>query len=621
MIRRVSTTSALFSITMLLVGLLALNTAAAFLLRGARLDLTEEGLFTISPAVGEMVRALDEPLRLDLYWTQQTGRNAPQLKAHAQRVREFLEEVALSSQGKVLLSMIDPEPFSLAEESARADGIASLSVDGTGGVVMLGLVVRGPTDAREVLPYLSPDQEGFLEYEVARAIMKVGRATRPKIGLLSTLPTEQQFDPRRPSAPTPAPIVFEQMRDLYEVAPIEASASEVPPEVEVLVLVHPRGLGEPLLRAIDSWAFAGKPILLFFDPWCETDPAAAQAFSGAERGGTSSDLGGLPAAWGFNIPTDVVVGDLTYATRIRTMGPAGSAQELNYVPWLSLSKSAFVADDPITGTLAMVNMMSAGSMLPAENATSTLTPLMESSADSMMIQCLKLGYFGDPDRLIRDHKPDGQRKTLAARVGGKIGRAYPDSTSEGSSDGGTNAAIVVINDADMLSDQTWIVEQSIGGVSLGARTIADNGALVLNALEVLTGNRALSELRSRGKYRRPFDVVEQMRKEAEGKYLRRSQELQDQIKQSEIKIAGLQRDEGAGGGLLLSSEQQLELASLNDQVVVARRELREVQHALREDIEWTGRMMMLLNVVIWPLAVAVLLTMWSLLASQLRGRR
>lgn len=582
----------------ILATLIAVNTAATFLLGGMRFDLTSEGLYSLSPGVQQIVSGLDEPVRLDFYWTAGAGDGAPQLRGHAQRVREFLEELAALSNGKVQLTVIDPEPFSEAEDAARSAGVAQLSVDGVGGTMTLGLVVRGATDAREVLPYLAPEQEQFLEYEIARAILAVGRSGKQKVGLLSTLPTEAQFDPRQPDRPSAPPVVFEQMRSLYEVVAVDATAEALPEGIECLVVVHPRGFGEKMLEALRQWVAGGKPLLLFFDPWCETDPAAAAGSFGGERSATSSDLGPLPAEWGFTIPTDMAVGDLKYATRVRATGPGGTQRVIDYVVWLGLSREAFVSGDPITGPLSQLNMMSVGQIKAGDAASGKISPLIESSTDSQLIQTLKLGYFGQPDQLARDFKADGERKTLAARVG---------------------ANMVLIADADLLSNQTWIVQESVGGISLGARVAADNGALVLNALESLVGGGQLSSLRGRGHYRRPFDKIEALRKDADARYLRRSKELEDQIKRSEQKIAQLQRSDVAQGGLILSPEQERELVQLNLEMVEARKELRQVQHQLREEIEATGRRLMLLNVVAWPVVVAVLAFGWTMLRSRRRG--
>jgi len=238
-----------------------------------------------------------------------------------------------------------------------------------------------------------------------------------------------------------------------------------------------------------------------------------------------------------------------------------------------------------------------------------MTNVITSTERVQMVQTLKLGFFGEVDRLVRDFKPLGTPLALAARIEGPIESMYP---AEDGSRAKGEANILLIADADMLDDETWTsFDPNTGSLA----TIADNGAFVFNALEQATGARLLSGLKSRGRYQRPFDRVEAMRKDAEARYLRREQELEDQIKKGEMRINELQRERGAAGVdangvLVLTPEQVTELGKLQQTSKDARKELREVQRSLRSEIERTGTGLMMLNVVAWPLFVALLATMW-----------
>ena len=604
--------TALLGAIVLLVALVAFNTVSVFTLGWLRADLTQEGLYTISPGVLDTVRSLDEPVRLDLYWTAKTGADAPQVRAHAQRVREFLDELAAVSGGKVILSVIDPEPFSEAEDAARAAGVAALSVDGAGRTISLGLVVRGSTDASETIPYLSPEQEPFLEYEVARRILAVGRGGKAKVAVLNTI--EPAFDPQNPMQPSGPPVLMQQLGLLFEVLPMAKDATEVPKDATALVLVQPRELSDATLRAIDGWAVAGKPLVVFADPWAETDPSARSQGFGDTGAGSTYDLGPLLGAWGVDIPKEFVVGDRDFATRIRTRTQGGQVIELNYLPWLSLRKPAFSGTDPTTAALAQLNLMSCGEIKKAEGGTTTVDPLIESSEQSQLIQTLKLGFFGDPDRLVKDFKPDGTRKPFAARVRGPITSPYPPEGGEAAK-GELN--LILVADADLFDDQTWLMPEQVAGQSLGYRPIADNGAFVVSAVEAATGAEARSKLRTRGQYRRPFDRVETIRKEAEANYLTEEQRLQDEVQKTELRIGELQRQKVGEGvnALILTPEQQDEIAKLEETARDARKKLRDVQHSLGRDIERLGKRLMIVNVVGWPLVVAALGTLWYLARS------
>lgn len=614
---------AIVAVVAVAAGIVALNTVLAFTLRSARLDLTEQRLFSVSPAVKELVRNLDEKVRAHLYWSESVGGDLPQHRMLAQRVYEFLDELSRASGGKLEVRRVDPKPFSEEEDAARAAGLAVRPVDGTGRTLTLGLVIEGPTDKVETMPSINLEDEPFLEYEIARRIVSVERATKPVVAVLSSIPELPPFDPRNPAARPAPPVLIQQLRALFDVQYVEVPADEapiLPPGTEALVLIQPRDWPEATLRTIDAWAVAGKPLLAFIDPWCETDPAARAAANpmGGGSQGTAFELGPLLASWGIELARDgdatdavAVVGDRTYATIVQARTGAGQVMQLSYVPWLSLTRDALVRDDPVTGTLSSVNMMTAGSIRKSAGGTTTVEPMIRSSPESQLIQTMKLGFFGQPDQLIKDFTPIGEPQWLAVRVTGPISSAFPP--ADGAAPATGTANIIVVADADLLQNDVWVQEQRFGGQSLGYVAIADNAGLALNALETLTGKKALSELRGRGQYRRPFEQVEAIRRDAERKYLDEEDRLQQEIQQAQQRINQLQREKAGTGAnaLLLSPEQEAELKKLEAAVADARKKLRGVQHSLREDVDRLGRTLMILNVVLWPIFIALVASFWT----------
>ena len=594
-----------------LVALVAANAAGWFLLRGVRIDATEEGLFTISPGVGELVRALPEPVRIELYWTSEQGADLPAIRSYAQRVREFLEEVVRSGDGMLELRVIDPEPFSEAEDAARAAGIAPRTLDATGRSLMLGLAVRGPTDKVEAIPFLDPSQEGFLEYEVARRIASVGRDRRPVVAVLSTLPEANQFDPRNPMARGGRWLIWEQLDLLFDVRRLDREKPEIPPDAKALLLVQPRRLSEDALRAVDAWVVAGRPLVVFADPWCEADPEARTMDFGSTGAGTTFDLGPLLAQWGVSIDAENVVADLGFATRVFYQTQGGQMMEMSHPCFLTMTKAGLSESDPATSPLAAMNLRSAGAVRRNADARTEVASVLRSTKDVQMVQTLKLGFFGEVDRLVRDFQSLGEPVDLAVRIRGPVESAYP--AADGTRAKG-EADVLLVAEADMLTDDSWFRLDPRTGLGT---VLADNSAFLVNALELAAGDRMLSTLRSRGRYQRPFDRVEALRKDAESRYLAREQELEDGIRKSEMRINELQRERGgagagvdASGMLVLTPEQSAELAKLERASIDARKELREVQRSLRSDIERTGTGLMLLNVVAWPLVVALLATTW-----------
>jgi len=685
------------------VALCAFAVASTYAVRGIRLDLTEDRLYSLSPAVAPLVQRLDEPVKLDFYYSAEAAQGMPQIQSYANRVREFLQEVAQASKGRITLRVIDPAPFSEAQDEARAAGIAPLRLDGSGKELMLGLVAKNSVDQAEAMPFLDPNKEPFLEYDVMRLVQSIGKVKKPTIGLLSSLPLSgggvNPADPRQPAEPWQ---IYLQLKQLYQVKDIATTDPALPDGLDALVIVHPRELSTDMLRSIDDYALKGGRILAFLDPHCEAQPSQDR-FSGGS-GDKSSDLGPLTRAWGIEWTRSKVVADSTYAQRVRVRNQ-GPVQVMDYLIWLALREDALAKDDPSTGRLAQVNTQTMGAIDIRESNKASVKPLMESSAESMRLDGVRIQFFPDPEGLMRDFKPDGTRNVLAVRVQGPIEAAYdeagnptiappepsmptrlapdgselpsaplvpppaapsapaqpappqtaepaappaavdPQGTGKGPFQDPAPAAaqvqgapanngpapapaqaspapaapsaaakaprtgtgnIVIVADADLLSDQNWIEQQRMGNLVLGSRVMADNGAFVLNVLEMFTGDEALLNLRARGKYQRPFDRVEEIRKAAEKQYLDRERELQNQIRQSEARLTELQAQKTPENQLILSPEQEAEVVKLEEQTLAARKELRSVQFNLRREYEGLGTRLMLVNVVAWPLVVAAI---------------
>lgn len=348
-------------------------------------------------------------------------------------------------------------------------------------------------------------------------------------------------------------------------------------------------------------------MLIFLDPYCESDAQVAGPM-GFGAGGGASDLGNLPAAWGIEWGPGKVVADRKNAQRVRARGDGGLAT-IDFVAWLMLNEDSILRDDPAYGALKTLVMLSAGSLSTTPDSTLTMTPLIQSSTDSMMIDGSKLGVMADPAALLREFKSLDKHQVIGARFTGTVKSAFPPEAG-GAPDATAPAApsapatIVVIADADLLRNETWIQEERLGSLSLGWRTFADNGSLLVNAVEQLCGDSALLSLRSRSGSQRPFSVVRDLQSAAEDRYRAREEELKKRINETQARVNEIQKQKSPDQMLILTPAQQEQLESAQKEILEARKELRQVQFSLREEVESLGHRLMLLNVVAWPVAVA-----------------
>lgn len=645
---------------------LGVNMLAGAGLRSTRLDLTQDSLYTLTRGASNIARAPKEPVTLTLYISDGVIRSLgdPRIQLHARRVRELLEEFQRRSEGKITLKLVDPEPFSEAEDRAVEAGLTGLPV-GNGEKLYLGLVGVNSIDGREVIAFFDPRDERLMEYEIAKLIHTLSDPKKPVIGIMTALPMKGGFaiDPRtRQPSQTPAWEIRRQLAGLFEIKDIEVTATEIPTEIEVLLLAHPKNLSPQTLFAIDQFVLKGGKLIAFVDPHCEVDVPPGADQMQQMMADKSSSLATLLDAWGVEITPQRVVGDLTLGVPVNAGARGG--EPVTFVPWLDVRAANMSSDDPITSQLSRVILASAGEIrqktaaqaagTPAESTgeaaagegvapaagasgtgpTAFIQPLITSTEKSELIDVSKLSVFPDPKELLASFVPSGQQRVLAARLTGSVNTAFPqgkpvpeDAVDAGPTPPGeslkTSSApinVLLIADADILSDRYWVNSQDIGlGVPI-IQKISDNGDLVINSVDNLCGSADLISVRARGSYNRPFDRIVEIQRSAEQKYLAEQKELESKLTQAEQRISELQQQRTDGSSsIFLTPEQEKEIEKFRAQMVDTRKQLRDVQLNLRKDVERLGNAMRIANIALVPLAVTLAAIVWGMIRSQRRA--
>jgi len=618
-------TLTVIGILLAVVCFLAVNLFANAKLGGARLDLTANGVYTLSEGTKALLADLQEPITLRLYRSRPLLDGIPGLKPHAAQVQETLATYAKLSGGRISLEIIDPEPFSPEEDRAAAFGLRGLPYDSTGNRGYFGVVGTNSTDDTHSVPFLGPERATFLEYDLTRLVYDLANPEKPVVALLDGIGMTAG-----PQNNYRAWQLFEQMGQFFDLRVMAGDIDHFADDVKALVVVHPAALSDQTQFAIDQFVLRGGPTLLFVDPLAEAKQRNAQM--GAPPEDTASNLDRLMTAWGVELLPDKVVGDGQAAMRVQAQSQ-GRAVVAQYLPWLDLARGAVAQDDVVTSQLEVLRLFSAGALKPVEGATTNLRPLVQSSVDSMLIDGEKLTLFPDPVSLINEFKSAGERFILAARVTGPAKSAFPDGPPAAA--GGDAVAepatpaplkesaqpinVIIVADVDMLADDAWLNIQGGGDARLAA-PIAHNGDFVINALENLAGGATLANLRGRGLSSRPFTTVDRIRSEAEAKYLATEAKLSQELEDAQQKLASLEVEQTGDGSVLLTAEQQETVRDFRAQVTNLRRQLREVQHALRRDIERVETRAMLANIAAVPALVAVLALGVALWRRALRRR-
>lgn len=595
------------------------NLVSAQTLRSARLDLTDQRLFSLSDGTRRLLGDLKEPVRFRLFMSSALTKQAPQLAAFAARVRSLLDAYVAAGKGNIVLEVIDPRPFSEDEDRAVAYGIEGFT--GTGGErLFFGLAATDTTTGRGVIRAFTPDREAFLEYDLTRLVSELGRRGKPKVALLDGMMLGGN-----PMMRTPEQQTLAQMRQFFDIEPVLPGADKIPADARVLMVIHPQSLSERTLYAIDQWVLAGNPTLIFVDPLAENQVGPR----GAPPPNQSSDLEPLFKAWGVKYDPARAVADPDNSLQTeREIG--GRPVAVRNVPWIALRGEAFARDEAILNQLSAIIMTTAGAFESAKDGV-TVRPLMKASANAVMFDAaLAADRTGDPRRLVEGARPPKTPPVVAARLSGTLDSAFPDGPpkerkpdeqkgDEQKPDAKPEEAkaaaesikrstkpinVILIGDADMLMDRNWIQQQSLFGRQM-ARAFANNGDFVINAIEQMAGGSALADLRGRGVSWRPFERIQRMEAEAERRYSAKEQELQQRLKETEQKLAQLPKA-AEGSKDVLSPEQLAAIEGFRGEMLRVRSDLRDVQFALRRDVDDLKSWVTVVNVGVVPVAVAVI---------------
>lgn len=606
-----------------------INIVAAFSLRSWRLDVTEQKINTLSEGTRNILKSLDKPVTLKLYLSREAIRSAPGLATYADRVTTLLEEYAALAGGNVQLEKIDPEPFSEAEDDAVSFGLQGIPLGEGSESLYFGLV--GEQDGRHLtLPFFQPERERFLEYDLTQLIYRLSHPKRLVIGVLSGAPMEGGFTGGGMLQMQQPWLILDQLRQQFEVRILPKTGDPIPDDIDVLMLVHPAYLDAGALYAADQYLMRGKNALVFADPLSEAsiqgDPGRALK--------PNDDFNRMLERWGVRISAAKVVGDLAQSLKVNYQGRRGYMQ-VNYLPWINIDPANYNEEDVVISQLGNITMATAGSIETLPEAKTSITPLIQSSDQAMLLDAAPIVFAPNPSELLANFKPSGERYTLAARITGEIESAFADGPPKDQSQKDTDKKsdkdsavpehktksekpvhIILVGDSDLLQDKFWVQSTNFFGRTLALPTAA-NADLTANALESLGGSPDLISVRSRGSYQRPFTLVAELAQKAESRFRAKEQELSRKLRETESRLNELQRQRQDSASTQLTPEQQAELEKFRAEKVRIRKELRRVQYQLRADIEQLETMVKAFNIAFVP----GLLTLAAFIAWVIRRSR
>jgi len=635
------------------------------LLGRARIDLTEHSIYTLSQGTRNILAKLNQPVHMKLYYSRVAAMKAPEgirfFNNYYLYVRDLLEEYVKLAQGKLTLDVIDPRPFSEEEEDALRFGLRKIPMPGDESF-FFGLVVQTELGKDKVIELFDPDRQEFVEYDVSKLISSVTLRDKKKIGILSSLPVMgsdmspymiqmMRMQGRSPQEPW---TIVTHLKEEYEVTKVDADAESIDEQIDFLMVIHPKDLPENTLFAIDQFVMKGGKLLVFVDPYCFEDqpkqtpgnPMPPPDYK------SSSDLNALLAGWGVKMEPDLFAADRKCAI---TTSTGRNTPRAPLVTFLQLDESCVNKNEVVTAKLHDLRVLFAGILEPVEGSGTEFVPLLtttEKGGTWRPSSPFEL-RFPDPMSIAKRMTGGDEKITLACRIAGKLKTNFPDGITvdaeddddevaadenaegekkdadegakaaddEKENDGeekdknsgkktrkieaikeaSEEAAVMVFADVDMIADR-WAYSKTF----FGTAQVGDNASLVFNALEYLSGTGDLIAIRSRGRFSRPFKVVDEIEAQAQEATARKVDALNERIKKYEEELRQLGSQATEKNLKIIQSKAVQKRAQLQKKIRQAQKELRALNADKREKIEALGAALQTNNMV-WAPAIILLI--------------
>ena len=575
-----------------------------------RFDLTEESIYSLSKGTKNILNNLEDQVTLRYYYSKTEAVAIPFIQNYAERVEDLLHEYALTSKGKLILEVYDPRPDTEEQEWAEKFGIQPVPIQNNMSLYF-GLVGTNERGDEDVIAYFDPNREELLEYDITRLIYNLNHPDKQKLGIISSLPLQGSFDPEQGMQP---PWIFiNELSKSYDIENLETDVKAIPEDIEVLLLLHPKNISNETLFAIDQFVLRGGRLLVFVDPYCETDEPKPDPNNPGMPASRFSNLEKLFKAWGVEMVKGKVAADQELATNVNT-----GRGTVPYIVWLTLKEDNINHKDIITGQLENLLLPSPGILKTTETEGITYTPILQTTKAASTVEAMTLS-FSPPDTLIQRFTPGNEALTLALRITGKFKTAFPEGrptneeNKEKKKDEKTpelqplkeskeETNILVVADVDLLADRFSVQVQNIFGQRL-AIPFNDNLNFIANSVENLSGSNDLISIRSRGKFTRPFTKVQEIEKAAESKWKDEEKQLQEKVDEINRRLQEVQEPGKKTNRQIINRAIQDEINKYRIEKSNAQKKLREVRRNLRQDKEALGNWLFLINTFLIPLLI------------------
>jgi len=585
-----------------------------------RADITEQKLYTLSDGTKNILGALNQPVKMKLYYTKTAAMKAPDqiryFNSYYYFVKALLDEYVSASNGMIDLQVIDPRPFSDEEVQAIRYGLTRFTVTEEENF-FFGLVVQTQFGVEKVIEFFSPDRQNFIEYDISYLIDTAITREKKRVGILSSIAIAgddvsgymAQMMRMQGQQPKPAWAIVSHLKQLFDVSTVSPDVDKIE-DVDILLVVHPKNLPDKTLFAIDQFVLKGGRTIICVDPHCVSDQPDQAKMRMGQMEPTNSNLDKLLNTWGLDMPDYTFAGDRSLAI---TATPQANSRPEKVLAFLNLQPQCFSDGSVITADLNQVRVLFPGALKvtteqepDADSSGIKYTPLL-STTDRGNVWTASGPYelmAPDYTSILQRFADGSEPVTMGCMVTGRFKSSFPEGVEiveeqsaqedqkqepttrriTGLTEASENCAVIVFADVDFISDMI-----AYRRTFFGITPVDDNSSLLLNSIEDLAGSSDLISIRSRGSFKRPFTLVEEIEMKAEADTSEEEAKIND-------KIAGFQQQlnqllskmKGDQSGVIGNTIVQEKKAVERD-IHEAKRQLRLIKQEKRQRIDKLGQ--------------------------------
>ena len=560
------------------------------------IDFTSTKTFTLSNGTKRVIDEIEEPLIINFIYSRNLSKNIPIIQNYANQVQGLLNRYADLASGKIELNFIEPEPYSEDEDYVNRYGVQGFPIDQEGSKVYFGLIASNTTDDIETVAFFDPSKAATLEKQLTDIVYKLNRSKKPMIGFLSWVDTTPPIMPNNQLGQGEYTIL-EELSYFYDFEFLDTDVQNFE-GIDLLVVYHPSDVSEETEYAIEQFILSGGKSVIFVDPFFEKN----------DHSNKTSDLKNVLKTLNINFNSNVIL-DGAQATRLQTqqnISDNTSLQTLLKLNWPEVRGQFINQSEEIGDGLSLIRLVSPGGLSQLNDESEVIYTSIMSSSEATMD--LPIKEVLDPIKLINNFKPSGVTYDFGVKLSGNAMSSFNDydNISDNHLDASIkNINVVVFSDADFIRNAFWARIQKFLDTNVIEAT-SDNGSLVTNVFNSMTGYDEFIDLRNKEAPFRPFVVVQKLQAEAEQMYLGQEQQLQAELDNILNKIQNLSggRDSET---VNLSDKQLMELANFQLQVESTRQQLREVRRNLSKDIDRLANQINILNTFLIPLLLIILM--------------